>query len=98
VPEINYISYGIKRFFRYFFVATLVGCVTYLPIFIYFILPTVIIMSFVLALNDVILAKKSRVFLPAFGPMYAYLLSWGFSIAIALFLITLLILGVKGEL
>lgn len=96
--EINYIWYGIKRFFRYFFVTTLAGCVTYLPIFIYFILPTAIIMSFVLALNDVILAKQSRIFLPSFGPMYAYLLSWVFTIAIALFLITLLILGIKGEL
>ncbi|MCC5013973.1 MULTISPECIES: hypothetical protein [unclassified Legionella] len=55
-------------------------------------------MSFVLALNDVILAKQSRIFLPSFSPMYAYLLSWVFTIAIALFLITLLILGIKGEL
>ncbi|MCC5792607.1 MAG: hypothetical protein JJT82_08395 [Legionellaceae bacterium] len=98
MTKIYYIWYGVQRFFRYFFVTALVGCVTFLPFFIAFILPTIIIMSFVLAIYDVILAKKSEIFLPSFSPMYLYLLSWGFTIAIALFIISLLIMAAQGVL
>lgn len=93
-----YLWYGCKRFSRYCLLTSLVGCVTWLPAFIFYLLPTVIIMSLALAIHDVMLAKQSTVFLPSFGPMYAYLLSWAFTISIVFFLVGLLILAIQGNL
>lgn len=95
---LDYIKYGIKRFLCYLLIGTLAGCVTFLPIFLTITLPFLIQMSCVLALHDLIIAKRTGEFLPSFTPMYAYLLSWTFTIAIGLFLLILIYLGITGAL
>ncbi|HHT0591587.1 TPA: hypothetical protein ACTXXA_001248 [Legionella anisa] len=95
---LDYIKYGIKRFLRYLLIGTLAGCVTFLPIFLTITLPFLIQISFLLALHDLIVAKSTGAFLPSFTPMYAYLLSWTFTIAIGLFLIILIYLAITGAL
>ncbi|CAM2943689.1 Uncharacterised protein [Legionella steigerwaltii] len=98
-PKIlDYIKYSIKRFLRYLLIGTFAGCVTFLPLFLTVILPFLIQVSCVLALHDLIMAKVTGTFLPSFTPMYAYLLSWTFTIAIGLFLLILIYLAITGAL
>ncbi|MCW8407700.1 hypothetical protein OQJ13_01755 [Legionella sp. PATHC035] len=94
----DYIKYFIKRFVRYLLVGTFAGCVTFFPLFLTIILPFLIQLSGVLALHDLVIAKKTGEFLPSFTPMYAYLLSWTFTLAIGLFLFVLLYLAMTGAL
>ncbi|KTD41110.1 hypothetical protein [Legionella parisiensis] len=93
---IDYIKYSIKRFLRYLLIGTLAGCVTFLPIFLTVTLPFLIQMSCVLVLHDLIIAKRTGKFLPSFTPMYAYMLSWTFTIAIGLFLLSLIYSAITG--
>lgn len=94
----DYVKYFIKRFLRYLLIGTFAGCVTFFPLFLTIILPFLIQVSSVLALHDLIVVKKTGEFLPSFTPMYAYLLSWTFTIAIGLFLLILLYLAMTGSL